>query len=74
MISKLIFFVMDKGGRRSGIDRRKYCYSAHIPERRCGGDRRSDKDRRSGIERRKDTDIRVSGDRRSRIERRATFR
>ena len=33
--------------RRSGIDRRKFSYSEHIPERRYG------KDRRSGIDRRK---------------------
>lgn len=37
----------DNGGRRTGIERRHFCYSAHIPERRSGNDRRSGKDRRS---------------------------
>jgi hypothetical protein len=36
----------DNGGRRSEIDRRQYAYTLHIPERRCGIDRRSGKDRR----------------------------
>ncbi|MFZ7125281.1 MAG: hypothetical protein ACOWWM_03890 [Desulfobacterales bacterium] len=50
----------DNGGRRSGIERRSYSYSGHIPERRSGEDRRKDGDRRSGIrlgpEFRKETD------------------
>jgi hypothetical protein len=29
--------------RRSGLDRRKFTYTAHIPERRCGRDRRKTK-------------------------------
>ena len=74
IISKLVFFLRDNGGRRSGIDRRQFSYSAHIPERRCGQDRRSRKDRRSGIERRKVTGVRISIDRRSGMERRAAFR
>jgi hypothetical protein len=36
----------DNGGRRAGIDRRRFDYAAHIPERR------GDKDRRSGFDRR----------------------
>jgi hypothetical protein len=36
----------DNGGRRSGIERRQYHYTSHIPERRSGEDRRSGKDRR----------------------------
>ncbi len=39
--------VIDNGGRRSGIGRRKYSYLFHIPERRSGLDRRSGVDRRS---------------------------
>jgi hypothetical protein len=46
------FYLPDSGGRRSGIERRKFSYSVHIPERRCGQDRRSDIDRRSGKDRR----------------------
>jgi hypothetical protein len=42
----------DNGGRRSGIERRRFQYTSHIPERRSGHDRRSGFDRRSGIDRR----------------------
>ncbi len=37
----------DNGGRRKNIDRRKFAYTFHIPERRCGTDRRDGKDRRT---------------------------
>lgn len=40
----------DNGGRRSGVDRRQFSYTDHIPERRAGEDRRSGFDRRSGLE------------------------
>jgi hypothetical protein len=41
------FSLPDNGGRRSGIERRRLSYSAHIPERRSGLDRRiGGKDRR----------------------------
>jgi hypothetical protein len=36
----------DNGGRRSGIERRQYSYTSHIPEGRNGEDRRNRKDRR----------------------------
>jgi hypothetical protein len=36
----------DNGGRRSGIDRRRYSYTVHIPERRYGEERRQKSDRR----------------------------
>ncbi len=39
--------VIDNGGRRSGIDRRQFTYSIHIPEAREGSDRRKNGDRRS---------------------------
>jgi hypothetical protein len=42
----MALFSMDNGGRRLGIDRRKYSYTIHIPERRSGKDRRSGFDRR----------------------------
>jgi hypothetical protein len=38
--------INDNGGRRSGIDRREFSYSEHIPERRSVSDRRSGIDRR----------------------------
>ncbi len=40
--------LLDNGGRRSGIDRRRFSYAVHIPERR------SSIDRRTGLERRGD--------------------
>ena len=39
--------IIDYGGRRSEITRRKFSYDFHIPERRSGLDRRSGSDRRS---------------------------
>jgi len=39
--------IHDTGGRRSGIDRRKYSHNIDHPERRSGRDRRSTPDRRS---------------------------
>ncbi len=39
-------------GRRSGVDRRQFTYSDHIPERRVMNDRRRGVDRRSGVDRR----------------------
>jgi hypothetical protein len=39
--------IHDTGGRRSGIDRRKFAHNEDRPERRSGRDRRSIPDRRS---------------------------
>jgi hypothetical protein len=36
----------DNGERRSGIKRRQFSYTQHIPEQRSGKDRRSGNDRR----------------------------
>jgi len=36
----------DNGGRRSGIERRRFSYSQHVPERRSCKDRRKGGDRR----------------------------
>lgn len=47
--SRIVFTLDDKGGRRSGFDRRQFSYELHIPERRCGQDQRSGKDRRKAI-------------------------
>jgi len=46
--SKIHWDLGDKSGRRLGSDRRRFCYSCHIPERRSGADRRANKDRISG--------------------------
>ena len=40
------FNIFDNGGRRKNGDRRTFCYTLHIPERRNGTDRRSGIDRR----------------------------
>jgi len=43
---KDIRFDSDKCGQRSGIERRMFSYTLHIPERRSGIERRSGADRR----------------------------
>jgi hypothetical protein len=50
----------DKGGTRTGTDRRKFHYTACIPEKRSGRDRRKGFDRRSSIGRRGGSERRVS--------------
>ena len=50
----------DNGGTRSRTDRRKFQYTAYIPERRSGSDRRKGFDRRGPIVRRKDFERRFS--------------
>ena len=44
--------LQDSGGRRSGMDRREFTYTFHIPERRRGLDRRSGFDRRNKLNQR----------------------
>jgi hypothetical protein len=39
--------LIDNGGRRKETDRRNFSYSAHIPERRSGDDRREGQERRT---------------------------
>ena len=63
----------DNGGRRSGIDRRQFLYTGHIPERRAVEDRRSRVDRRCGEDRRNRNDQTVEMNRRSGPDRRAAF-
>jgi hypothetical protein len=53
--------------RRLGIDRRRFSYKAHIPERRSGGERRFGAGNGNG------NGLRMSPKQRSDIERRATF-
>jgi hypothetical protein len=50
----------DNGGRRLLVDRRRFSYTEHIPDRRLGRDRRSAIDRRSGVEQRAGQDLRVA--------------
>ena len=56
--------LIDNGGRRSGIDRRYFSYTGHIPERREESGRRSGQDRRTGENRRRGEDRRSSMERR----------
>jgi hypothetical protein len=63
----------DNGGRRSGMDRRQFSYTGHIPERRVGEDRRSRLDRRCGEDRRNGIDQAVEMNQRSGLDRRAAF-
>ena len=60
MIRKTELKMIDKGGTRSGTDRRKFQYTAYIPERRLGRDRRKGFDRRGSIARRKESERRFS--------------
>ena len=73
--AEIEFNLDDNGGRRSGIDRRRFLYAGHIPERRLTSDRRKGIDRRSGYDRRdflsQETD---SKERRSYIDRRSAFK
>jgi len=66
----------DRGGTRSGTDRRKFQYTDYIPEKRSGRDRRKGFDRRSPIARRRGSERRVSQNNREPypIERRDVFR
>lgn len=43
--------IADNGGTRSGIDRRKFHYTAYAPEKRSGIDRRKGFDRRRLLDR-----------------------
>jgi len=39
----------DNNGRRYGINRRHFSYTLHLPERRCGQERRNGLDRRKKL-------------------------
>ncbi len=52
--------MIDNGGTRLGVDRRKFEYTAYIAEKRSGRDRRKGFDRRSPIARRRGSERRVS--------------
>ena len=64
MKSQVVFNLRDNGGRRSNLDRRKFLYSDHIPERRYQKDRRGESERRFGNDRRSFVDRRSGIDRR----------
>ena len=56
-----VFNLRDNGGRRSGIERRRFSYADHIPERRSGDERRVASDRRKREDRRNGADRRTEG-------------
>lgn len=51
-ISAIALALIDNGGRRSGVDRRQFSYTDHVPDRRFRKDRRSNIDRRAGTDQR----------------------
>jgi hypothetical protein len=73
---KKVLKMTDHGGTRTGMDRRKFEYTAYIPEQRSGMDRRKGFDRRSRIVRRRVSERRNSLNHRGPypIERRDIFR
>lgn len=60
--TKVNFSLVDTEGRRQKVDRRQFTYLTHIPERRCGEDRRRVEDLGSGRAQRRFTDIMVNLD------------
>jgi hypothetical protein len=56
---KMELKLADNGGTRAGIDRRKFHYTAYIPEKRSGMDRRKRFDRRSLMARRRESERRM---------------
>ncbi len=46
----MINVVIDNGGRRTGIERRRFLYAIHVHELRSGKDRRYGIDRRNEVE------------------------
>ena len=63
----------DRGGRRSGTDRRVNSIMVVIPERRRRGERRVSPKKRHGGDRRIRIDYRVQLERRGQLDRRASF-
>ena len=52
--------IADNGGTRLGVDRRQFHYTAYIPEKRSGLDRRKGLDRRSKITQKRESERRSS--------------
>ena len=64
---KMELKMVDNGGTRTGIDRRKFEYTAYIPEKRSGMDRRKEFDRRSLMA------LRIGAERRSSLNHRGPY-
>ncbi|MFC1823066.1 hypothetical protein ACFL9T_10195 [Thermodesulfobacteriota bacterium] len=72
-VNSVSFSSRDKGGRRSGIDRRQFSYFEYIPERRQGEDRRAGIDRRNGDDRRDVAVSEIKPNRRCGMDRREAY-
>ena len=59
---KVDFSLVDTEGRRQKIDRRQFTYLTHIPERRCGKDRRSTESSGSSKVQRRFADVMANPD------------
>lgn len=59
--------ILDIAGRRSGIDRREFCFTAVVPERRSGIERRMQPERRRGSDRRGELSVQITLNRRSAV-------
>ena len=66
--------IKDRGGTRSGRDRRERSFLLHIPERRSGKDRRNGSDRRRSSGGKRELDYKKSSGNEEGIERRDAFR
>jgi hypothetical protein len=66
--------IKDRGGTRSGTERRERSFLMHIPERRSGKDRRNGSDRRRSLGGQRELDYKKSPDNEDGIERRGAFR
>jgi hypothetical protein len=64
---KMELKMVDNGGTRTGLDRRKFEYTAYIPEKRSGMDRRKEFDRRSLMA------LRIGAERRSSLNHRGPY-
>ncbi len=71
--SKASFSLENDRDRRLGIDRRRFSYDVHIPERRSGTERRRGTESGNGTERKNGVGFRMSPKERSDMERRASF-
>ena len=56
---KMELKIADNGGNRIGIDRRKFHYTTHAPEKRSGIDRRKGFDRRNLMARKRQSERRM---------------
>jgi hypothetical protein len=66
--------IKDRGGTRSGIDRRKRSFHLYVPERKSGEDRRNGSDRRLSFGVKRKLNYKAMHNTRIGIDRRDAFR